>query len=60
MRAEVNGKISGVKISRGSPRITHVMYADDLVIYCKASEEEALEVISCLNLYCEWTGQKIN
>lgn len=27
--------ISGIKISKTSPRITHLMYVDDLVIYCK-------------------------
>lgn len=36
------------------------MYADDLVIYCKATESEAGEVVQCLTSYCEWTGQRIN
>lgn len=36
------------------------MYADDLVIYYQANENEAKEVINCLNTYCEWTGQNIN
>lgn len=31
-RAEHEGKISGIKISRCSHRVTHLMYADDLVI----------------------------
>lgn len=43
-RVEINGKINGVRISRTSPRITYLMYADDLVIYCKADRNEALEV----------------
>lgn len=38
-RAEAEGKISGIKISRTSPRITHLMYTEDLVIYCKANLE---------------------
>lgn len=36
------------------------MYADDLIIYCKANEAEAREVVACLQLYCEWIGQQIN
>lgn len=59
-RAEANGSISGVKIARGSPRISHLMYADDLTIYCQANTEEATTVMSCLQLYCDWTGQSIN
>lgn len=59
-RAEHEGKISGIKISRCSPRVTHLMYADDLVIYCKADLNEDKEVINCLQLYCSWIGQAIN
>lgn len=55
-RAERAGTISGVKISSTTPRITHLMYADDLVIYCKAKHEEVNEVKRCLDLYCQWSG----
>lgn len=50
------GKISGVKISRNSPSISHLMYADDLVIYAKAIDCEALEVQRVLQVYCDSTG----
>lgn len=59
-RAEQNGLISGVKLSRLSPKVTHLMYADDLVIYTKATPEEATHVSHCLRHYCHWTGQAIN
>lgn len=59
-RAEMEGKITGIKVSRTSPRITRLMYADDLVIYCKANMEEVTEVKRCLDSYCLWTGQQIN
>lgn len=49
---EMDGKLNGVKIARGSPRITHLMYADDLVIYCQAVEDEAKEVFNYLHTYC--------
>lgn len=58
-RFESASKLSGVKISRTSSRITHLMYADDLVIYCKANTVEDLEVKRCLELYYSWTGQCI-
>lgn len=59
-RAENVGKISGIKVSRLSPMITHLMYADDLVIYSRANLEEAQEIKNCLDLYCNWTDQCIN
>lgn len=37
----MEGRLSGVKITRASPKITHLMYADDVVIYGKATREEA-------------------
>lgn len=55
-----SGKLSGVKISRNSPRISHLMYADDLVLYVKATDKEAVEVRRILQVYCDCTGQQIN
>lgn len=40
-RVEALGKLTGVKISRCSLRISHLMYANDLVIYCQATPHEA-------------------
>lgn len=59
-RAETQGRINGVKISRTSSRITHLMYADDLLIYCKTDKNEVIAVKECLDLYCKWTGQRID
>lgn len=59
-RTQSEGKLNGVKVSRQSPRVIHLMYADDLVIYCKTTTQEAAVVTSCLQTYCEWSGQEIN
>lgn len=53
IQAEAACKIHGVKISRTSPRITHLMYDDDLVIYGHATLEEATEIFRCLTTYCQ-------
>lgn len=36
------------------------MYADDLVVYCKANRQEAQAVADCMLMYCEWTGHEVN
>lgn len=43
-KPELEGRISGVKISINSPKILHLMYADNVVIYGKANESEAKAV----------------
>lgn len=50
-RAHVVGRPSSIKVSQTSPKITHLMYADDLVMYCKATGEEAAKAILCLQTY---------
>lgn len=59
-REEEVGRIHGIKFSRTSPSISHLIYADDLVIYYRAIVEEAEAILSCLNLFCSWFGQAIN
>lgn len=59
-KVEEEGKLTGVKISRTSPKISHLMYVDDLAIYCNATPEEALAATDCLKLYSQWTGQEVN
>lgn len=60
LKAENDGSIRGIKISRGSPRITHLMYADDLIIYGHATLEEARAIGDCLHTNSSWTGQSMN
>lgn len=59
-RVEGVGRLKGITILRSSPHITYFMYADDLVIYCKATPKDAKEIKECLNLYCQWSGRCIN
>lgn len=59
-RAETAGSINGVKVSRTNPRVSHLLYDDDLIIYCKATSNEAASVARCLHEFCAWTGQVVN
>lgn len=49
-KAELDGHIHGVKVARTSPPITHLIYADDLVVYCRATIDEARTLLKCLFL----------
>ncbi|GAA0163636.1 hypothetical protein LIER_19450 [Lithospermum erythrorhizon] len=51
--AEERKTLSGVKISRASPSITHVRFADDTMLFCKASVGEGKEIMRVLQDYEE-------
>jgi hypothetical protein len=42
------------------PAFTHVMYADDIMLFAKASNSEGKILDDCLEKYCSWLGQLIN
>ena len=54
------GSIKGVKMNVVGPAFTHVMYADDIMIFAKANCNEICVLDNCLETYCEWLGQLIN
>ncbi|KAL5580419.1 hypothetical protein UlMin_012861 [Ulmus minor] len=51
---------TGIKIASGCPSISHLFFADDSLIFCKAKLSEATHLKSCLNSYAKASGQLIN
>lgn len=43
------------------PRISHLFFADDMLLFAVANEGQMKQVLSCLNyLFCEASGQKVS
>ena len=59
-KAETDGFIRGVATSRGGPCISHLLFADDSLLFCCASVKECQQVNSLLNLYEAASGQNVN
>ncbi|KAK9286217.1 hypothetical protein L1049_014602 [Liquidambar formosana] len=59
-REEENGEIHGIKICRGSPAVSHVLFADDLILFCRAKSSKADAMWTCLNIFESWSGQTVN
>ncbi|GAU45807.1 hypothetical protein TSUD_87100 [Trifolium subterraneum] len=54
------GKWVGIRAGRAGPIISHLMFADDLLLYGKATAEHMQCVIKVLDDFCILSGQKVS
>ena len=59
-KAEHEGKIEGIKICRGAPKVNHLFFADDSLILMRVRESDALELRRTPEVYEKASGQVIN
>ena len=59
-KAESEGLIRGVSICRNGPRVSHLFFVDDSVLFCRAKESECQVILDILSIYEKGSGQKIN
>ena len=55
-----NCDIQGVSLCRNGPRITHLLFADDSLLFCRAREEECQSLLEVLAKYERASRQQIN
>ena len=61
IQQKVNVKeIHGAKASRNGPEISHLLFADDSLLFTRATRQECIKVVDILNKYEAASGQKIN
>lgn len=54
------GRLHGSRVCRGAPSVTHLFFADNSLLFCKANVEECTTLKTALNLYERASGQAIN
>jgi ribonuclease HI len=59
-KAESNGDIQGVSLCRGGPKITHLFFADDSLLFAKATTTACEKIQSMLGQYEKSSGQQVN
>ena len=55
-----DGTLKELKISRHAPGISHLLFADDALLFFKANTEQAERVKLVLQKFEESTGQKLS
>ncbi|XP_021716023.1 uncharacterized protein LOC110683928 [Chenopodium quinoa] len=53
-------QLHGAKASRNGPEISHLLFADDSLLFTRANRQECSVVVDILNQYEKASGQKIN
>ena len=59
-KAENDGKIHGASICRGAPKVSNLLFADDSLLFCRATQNEVEVIFGVLQTYANASGQCIN
>uniref|UniRef100_A0A803PBN7 Reverse transcriptase domain-containing protein n=1 Tax=Cannabis sativa TaxID=3483 RepID=A0A803PBN7_CANSA len=54
------GLFKGVAISRRAPSISHLLFADDSLIFCSTDRDSCSSLRDIFQLYCQASGRAIN
>ena len=58
--AVARGDLGGIAVCRGGPKLSHLFFADDSLIFCKASIQERSTLQRILQVYEKAYGQQLN
>ncbi|XP_057787364.1 uncharacterized protein LOC131004671 [Salvia miltiorrhiza] len=59
-RAETQNMIHGARICRSAPRVSHLLFADDCIIFGRANADEIRRIRDIIGDYEHVSGQKVN
>ena len=59
-QAEISGSIKGVSLCSTGPKVSHLFFADDSLLFCRANSQKASSIMEILKQYEEASGQQIN
>lgn len=59
-KAQINGSMPGIRASRNSPRINHLLFADDTMLFTRTDVQSCTTLMEILHSYEAASGQMIN
>lgn len=60
LREEELGNLQEIKIGKGVSGISHLLYADDILVTCWADDKYASTLVRVLDTFSFWSGLKAN
>lgn len=54
------GVLRGLRASRRGPEVSYLFFADDLILFTEAKEDQLICIKEGLELFCKSSGQKVN
>ena len=55
-----HGDIKGYALCRNSPRLTHIPFSDDSLLFCRVTKQECNNILEILDVYGSCSDQQIN
>ena len=59
-QVENSGSIKGVSLCSARPKVSHLFFVDDSLLFCRANTQECATILEVLQQYEEALGQQIN
>ncbi|XP_042954684.1 uncharacterized protein LOC122291103 [Carya illinoinensis] len=59
-QANSHNQVEGIRVCRGAPMLNHLLFADDVVMFCRVNMQTCLTLQHKLDIYEKASGQKIN
>lgn len=59
-QAETNGSIHGVSLCKNDPKVSHLFFAYDSLLFCHANDHDCKSVMDVIGIYELASGQLIN
>lgn len=57
---EEEDRWKGIRVARGAPVVSHLFFADDSVLFAKASCQQSVDIVHILQMYGAASGQQVN
>lgn len=59
-KAEANGDVEDIKLSKNGSSFNHTLFVDDLTLFGRVNKKETYNLMACIDLYYSWSSQKAN
>ncbi|XP_019096054.1 PREDICTED: uncharacterized protein LOC109130642 [Camelina sativa] len=59
-KAQRDGRLPGVRIALGCPRVNHLLFADDTMFFCRSDGQSCSTLLTILKKYENASGQMLN